>query len=629
MGVDIKPGYSPGSKRAARYCVTILRDGKVVASYDDVPLYRIVRLIIEHHVDVVAVDNVYELVEGAKSLYRLAKIIPSWCNIVEVTWTPNGYRDVASLAREHGLPIPSDPQSTSLVNALLAERGLGREVKLHCDRTYIIVSKGRTPSQGGSSSDRFKRSVRASVLAAVREIKGVLDANKLDYDLVVKRSKGGLERGFFVVYAPYEKVRELISPLKHKNIKIKVETAPDMPLRESPRRVILGIDPGMSVGVAILDLAGTPLLVKSFKTPDRELILRTILSIGRPLLVAVDVAKPPELVEKIASMLDAILYTPEQDLSVEEKNSLTSRYVERYNVELEDSHARDALAAAIKAYGHIKPVIDEVASKIRGIPGVSLEDAVSRVLRGMPLSMALEELFKRELGEKEPEQAIIERPSERKALEPNEELKVRVRELEQTVKRLEEELAKRDREIQNLILELKLAKRAQPREEYERAIERLKLELEALRKALEEKSRRVEELERRALILEEVLLGVGRGDYVVVCKSSRIESCRGELVYLDDPTRLELAVNYAKTHKSGIVVTSLREGVDWRSLRVPVVVSTPILELRDHVILPSSVKEEVKALWRMIEELEERERRERIIRLIREYQESRRKMGLE
>jgi predicted RNase H-like nuclease (RuvC/YqgF family) len=172
MGVDIKPGYSPRSRRTPRYFVVVIRNSEVVAKYDDVPLYRLIRLIIEHHVDVLAVDNLYELTGSVRGLVKLSKLIPPWCKIVEVTWTPEGYKSTEVLAKEHGLPKPTDPESTAFLNAILAEKGFGREIKLHVDRVYVVVSKGRTPHQGGASSDRFKRGIRASVLQVVKENQG-------------------------------------------------------------------------------------------------------------------------------------------------------------------------------------------------------------------------------------------------------------------------------------------------------------------------------------------------------------------------------------------------------------------------------------------------------------------------
>jgi len=627
MGVDIKPGYSPRSRRTPRYFVVVIRNSEVVAKYDDVPLYRLIRLIIEHHVDVLAVDNLYELTGSVRGLVKLSKLIPPWCKIVEVTWTPEGYKSTEVLAKEHGLPKPMDPESTAFLNAILAEKGFGREIKLHVDRVYVVVSKGRTPHQGGASSDRFKRGIRASVLQVVKEIKEILDENKLDYDLVVKESEGGLERGFFIIYAPMEKVREIVPSIQHKNVKVKIEPALSGKSPIEPKKtVILGLDPGVSVGIAILDLNGQPLMVKSYKTPDRELIIDSILSHGKPIIVAVDVEKPPEYVKKIASLLDAILYTPEEDISVDEKQEIVAKYLEKFSIDVEDAHARDALAAAIKAYGHIKPIIDEVDSKIRGIVGISRDEVIGQVIRGRALSDVLEELFMKTLSRGEESRLEHREKPVKSSSEETQRLQLKIRELEQVIRRLERELERREEQIKNLELELNyLKKKPITIEEYERRIAQLKLEIELLRKSLDEKTRITEFFRDRIMLLERILVEMGKGEYILICKSSSMEACSGQPVFLDNPLHLEQAISYAKAWKTGIVTIAGTENLNWHDLRVPIVIEQPVLELGNYVLVKSTIIGEIKKQWGLIDELESKERRDRIIKMIKEYQESRRK----
>ena len=57
----------------------------------------------------------------------------------------------------------------------------------------------------------------------------------------------------------------------------------------------MGLDPGMTVGVAILDLSGEILDVNSFKEVSRAYITRHIINYGKTVLVATDVHNPPKL----------------------------------------------------------------------------------------------------------------------------------------------------------------------------------------------------------------------------------------------------------------------------------------------------------------------------------------------
>jgi len=628
MGIDIKPGHSPRSNRPPRYAVVILRDGGVIDKLDNITLYNAIRLIIEYHVDVLAVDNLSEIAKNSRDLARLSKIIPSWCKVVEVTNTGDTYIKTEELAQRLGLGQTNlSPIDTALVVAYAAYKGIGKEVKLTSDRVYIVVSKGRTPTQGGSSTDRFKRSIRASVLQLVKEIKEVLDKNELDYDLVVKESDGGLERGFFIVYAPLEKVREIVSPLDHKNVKIKIKPAyRSKSIRELKRNVIVGIDPGASIGIAALDLDGNPLFVYSYKNPDREKVIETILAIGKPVIVSVDVAKPPEYAKKIASTLNAILYYPDEDLSVDEKQRLVNEYVASYNVEVPDTHARDALSAAIKAYKQVKPLIEEVESKIRGINGLNRDEVVLQILKGRPLSEVLEEAFMKILTrhESEEQRTRVERRKLTVNTEDMQKLQARIIELENTVKRLEEALRARDELIENLELELRLLRRRPVSEEYDRKINQLQIENESLKKAITEKNSIIEFLRDKIMSLQRIIVDTALGKVTIACKSSYVNDCRNLPVYVDNALHIEECIKYAKMYRTGLIVSKEFETLNWDDIRVPIIRADPLLDLGEYVLVEESLVKEIDNTWRKIEEMEANERKERILRMIKEYQESRR-----
>ncbi|MEM0000207.1 MAG: DUF460 domain-containing protein [Desulfurococcaceae archaeon] len=630
MGIDIKPGHSPRSSRTPKYAVVILRDGRVISRLDDVPLHSIIRLVIEYHVDVLAVDNIYEVVGSSKDLARISRIIPSWCKVVEVTSTESGFVSVEELATILNLQVkPTTSLDTALINAYAAYLGYGRVVKLPPERVYIIVSKGRTPSQGGASSDRFKRSIRASVLQLVREIKEALDKNHVDYDLVVKESDGGLERGLFVVYASPDKVRAIISPVRCRNVKISVKPVTTVRTVTKHRRVvILGLDPGISVGVAVLDFDGRPLLVRSYKNPDREQILAEVFSVGKPVIVTVDVAKPPEYVRKIASMLRAQLHTPDEDLSFEEKQKIVNEYLSQHNIDVPDTHARDALAAAIKAYKHIRPLMEEIESKIRGMSGVDRDEVVVQVLRGRTLSDVLEEVFLKVLSRRrirgvEAAERKVEKPY--RDSDETARLRSKVSELENAVKRLEEELKRREELLKSLEVELKLLKKRPLDEECERKLNQVQVELDALKRLLDERSNLVGTLRDKVSLFEKLLVDTAMGKNTIACKAQAISVCKGLPAYVEKELDITKCVEYARSHRTGILVPR-RFGVQGlEALRVPVVEVDVVADLGDYVLVNSGVLEEIKNEWKRIEELEARERRERIFKMIKEYQELRKK----
>lgn len=624
MGIDIKPGSSPRSTRVPRYAVVVLRDGNLIAKYDDIPLYSLIRLILEYHVDILAVDSIYELAGSSREIARLSRLIPTWCKIIETTASFGEYIDTGLLARKLGLSHPKDPLETAYLNAYAALSGYGKEVKLHADRVYIIVSKGRTPGQGGASSDRFKRSIRASVLQVVREIRDKLEASKIDYDLVVKESDGGLERGFFIVYAPFEKIKEVVTPVEHKNIKIKVKPAVSVKsIREERRRIIVGVDPGTTVGIAILDLNGQPLLVKSYKNPDREVVIEAILSIGKPVIIAVDVSKPPEYVRKISSLLDSILFTPEEDMSIDEKQRIVNEYSSIYKIDIPDWHSRDALAAAVKAYKQVKPLIDEVESKIRGIGDIDRDDVVAQVLKGKALSEVLEDLFRKRL-EREVTVLGEERTSiTRRQSEEEERLRQKIVELESTVRRLEAELKRKEDIIRNLEYELRSTRKPSLTEEFERKLYQVQVELDIARRSAKEKDNIIDLLRNKLAELERVIVETGLGKYALVCKASSLPDCSGLPIYLDNVVYIEEVLKYVKQHRTGVIIPPGSKSMTSDSVRVPVIEATPILDLGNYIVVDSRVIDEIKSAWSMIEKEEAKERRERILKLIKEYRESR------
>ncbi len=614
--------------RVPKYSVVVLRDGVVYKEMESVPLYKIIRLIFEYHADILAVDNLNEIVESPRDIAKLSKLIPPWCRVIEVAGVEQGLVEVArkfNIESSHLTPLQA-----ARVCAHAAFNGIGREVKLYVDRTYVVVSKGRTPLQGGSSSERFKRSIRACVLRVVREVKESLEKSGFDYDLLVKKSKGGLEKGLFVVYAPVERVREVISPLRSRNVKITVKpvlTSCQVTEESSSRLVILGVDPGTTIGIAVLDFTGKPLLVASSKVPDREQVIGEVLRLGKPVVIAVDTSKPPEFAKKLASKLGAVLYTPEHDLTVEEKHKISSEYSTLYAIDIPDSHARDALAGAVKAYRSFKSLIEEVESKMRGLRGIVREKIIVEVLRGKSLVEVLDEYFMHELsrgfklGQKVPP-VMKSNESVRGELDK---LHARIVELESSVKKLEEELRLRDRLVEELQVELRAVKKRDLSEECERRIQNLLLEIESLRKILREKESTLNSLLQRVVSLEEAISGLIRGDLVGAIKASSLKNttCTNKPVYLDYPKHLPNDLLECIKREKSVLLTPPGVQIDWKVVKVPVVEVSPILDLKDYVLVASSSLSSVKELWRTIEEFEAEERRRRIMEMIEEYKKSR------
>ncbi|RLF10616.1 MAG: hypothetical protein DRJ98_05685 [Thermoprotei archaeon] len=415
VGVDIDPGSSPLSSKAPRFSMAVLSsNGSLLSKAEGVGLRSLIRRLWRLKPTILAVDNIYEIAKDFKDLVRLLRTLPEGLKLVQVTGTPRDPKPLTEVAASYGLKIPAKPTplQSAIAVAKLALMGAGFEVKVFEPETRIVISRARSYGAGGMSFDRFKRDARSLVLQATRELCEELRSRGLDYDLFTRGSRRGFDRSLVVVYAPKGMLRGAVKSIEEKGVKVKVFEPSSEEIRFIPREgsdlirakqgryLIIGVDPGMVTGLAILDLRGRPLLLVSRRSMDRLSISRLILDYGSPLIVASDVNPPPTLVEKLSSMLRVILHYPSYSLTVEEKRRLTMEAEENYGIRVKDSHQRDALAAALKAYMHYKNKLEQVEAHLRasGLK-VPLDEAKALVIKGLSIQEALRRLVKTEAEE--------------------------------------------------------------------------------------------------------------------------------------------------------------------------------------------------------------------------------------
>lgn len=108
--------------------------------------------------------------------------------------------------------------------------------------------------------------------------------------------------------------------------------------------IIMGVDPGLTTAVAIIDLSGNPIALKSKREFSKSEIIKFVSEHGIPLIISTDKANIPFLIEKLAATFGCKVFSPSQDISVEEKNELAK------DIQTNDMHEKDALAAAMIAY---------------------------------------------------------------------------------------------------------------------------------------------------------------------------------------------------------------------------------------------------------------------------------------
>ncbi len=654
VGVDVRHG-SPESSTPPHYSAVILRGEEVINEYEDVSIGRLIRILWDTLPKAIAVDNVYELAPNKSKLLNLLSLLPPDIEIVQVTGVGSEKLNVKLLAKSLGIEVYSKPQplQTAYIAALAAQKGFGYRVKLIEDKSKIIISRGRGSSKGGMSHDRYVRNIRAGILRVTKEIKSTLDSNNMDYDLLITKSSGGLSRSTFIVYAPRSKVLSLVKPLKTHSIKVEVRpvysskivfeplNAPEES-KVSTKPLIIGLDPGTWTGLAVLDINGVPLLVKSSKNLDRAEILLLLTQYGRPVIVATDVASPPESVKKLAAVFKAVLYSPSRDLGSDEKDLLLESLRNNYPwIKTSDNHERDALASAYKAFLSYADKFEQAEAYIsRFNVQLDVDRVKEAVIRGKTIAEAVEEELERVVSLKESVEAGAggrikarsHKSSENRALKK---LQLRLRALEAEKASLQAEARALKSEIERLEVELRNLKQTiNPINEYERQASLLKEENKSLRKKISQLEESLNSLERDYAQLQKLLERALMNGFKVIPKPSSVnaESIKSidfkpsgviRAVYTDSPVNGD-TLELLKSSKIAIATPMPEHYLN---------ACVPVIDLRiyEHycigslVIVEPLVEAVINSEWRKIIESEERERRNAVIKVLEEYRAERAK----
>ncbi len=169
--------------------------------------------------------------------------------------------------------------------------------------------------------------------------------------------------------------------------------------QKSNHGIIVGFDPGLTVGIAILDLMGNLLSLKSFKEIRRSEIISHIICHGRTVLVATDVYPTPKTVKKLASTLNSKIWSPYKNMSVESKIYIVDSYlhgndIDKNTLELpQNAHERDALAAAVKTYRDHLNKFRQIEKRAEKAEITEMVDTIkTMVINGTSISNAIEQI---------------------------------------------------------------------------------------------------------------------------------------------------------------------------------------------------------------------------------------------
>lgn len=121
-------------------------------------------------------------------------------------------------------------------------------------------------------------------------------------------------------------------------------------------KLVAGIDPGTTIGWAVFDLQGRLVSSGAQKGLDRDALIAKFTKLGKVISVGTDKAKVPSLVSEVATRFGARVFSPLQDMRVDEKREMTGRF------EFGSSHEMDAVASAIVAMRKLQPLLRKIHS---------------------------------------------------------------------------------------------------------------------------------------------------------------------------------------------------------------------------------------------------------------------------
>ncbi|MFB6156234.1 MAG: DUF460 domain-containing protein [Haloferacaceae archaeon] len=488
-GVDVQSGDVRGDAPSFALVAFDGRDEDQSVERDVVTFRKLRRLIEAEEPAIVATDNVYELAADKDALIRFLDWLPHGTRLVQVTGDERP-ESLSRVAKRHGVPYGKDPMDEAEAAARLAAGNVGHEVSAFTDTTRVKVSRGRSTGGGGWSQDRYTRRIHGSVKRRAREVEDKLDGAGLDYEREVTEKYGGYANATFVVEAPPENIPVSTGRAGDTRVEIERERQDGIEFEPLVRRrdhVVVGIDPGTTTAVAVVDLDGEPLEVYSTRTDDTAAVVEWIIERGRPVVVAADVTPMPETVEGFRRSFDAAGWTPTTDLPVDEKLHRTR------DAAYDNDHERDALAAALFAHDDHADQFERIGAKVP--PQFDRGEVVARVV-GSDESV---EAVLADLREDEGDEAEESSHEPRELSEEERKirrLERRVERLESHVEDLEGTVAEKEARIEEYEEKLSEARREERRDVRERReVQRLKRENERLERERDRERERAEDLE--------------------------------------------------------------------------------------------------------------------------------------
>lgn len=616
LGLDRLPSYSGFSLVMADQSNILLR--KEVASREEI--FEIVRL---HKVDAVAIDNIYEL--GSEQEIKSFMSYLYTADLVQVTGSPiHGFKPLSLIGKELG--ITKGEKLFSLKSAEVCARavflGQGYVVKLFDPETRVTISRRRSFGPGGMSAGRYRRSIQGAILSLAKGIESALRSRGIDYDLSLRRGSHGVESAMFTIYAPRNQLSGVIRPIRTSSLNVRVTPLFSRSFDFEPigakaeqvhkRHLIVGVDPGMVCGLAVLDLNGKVIHLSSGRGISRGHITRMISSLGKALIFASDVRPPPSMVLKLSASHNAITYFPEQSMKTSEKLEIVEKLALEQKLDVTDSHQRDALSAAYKAFSFYKNKLEQCVSHVKELGvQVNLDEIKAQVIKGMSIKDAIA------ASTTPPPVRMVPRKRRSSERELINVLEGRLANLQSERDYLSLKVKSLEERIEELELELRVVKKRErasaPPETYEmeRRISALLAEVAKLRTDLEAEKT-------KTLKMMSNMVSLASGESLIFLKSptlkDAIKSCRdGAFIRRVEPLTDELKRDLRNSPLKFIITSEGSPDNLMYELEIPVILLRDLgyVDYEDFVVVDRASFENVMEVARqkLAEHLKEKKRK--------------------
>lgn len=384
----------------------VTSDGKN-KEWSNISRSKLIKITRQHKAKYLGTDNPTEILFNGESIDSFCSLLPTQCNFVHINLTKTGSTvSLNKLLMQYNINTKwkkLSPVLTARAIVKLIQMGVGMKLEPFENETIIEIGKPRRSGKGGWSQSRYERQGEEIVARASKIVRLTLEKSKLPFDQITRSTKYGAKQSRFHVFTYRTKVIRIIKSLSLYPAKIKIWSPKKSVITQKPityderkhraqfhnhiQRLIVGIDPGMTTGVAALDLNGKVVTVFSRKNLSKGNLVSDLSNYGIPVMVCSDVYPVPTFVNKLASTYNAEISFPTTQLTQEEKRQLANQV--DLNTKI-DSHGRDALSAVMMSYNKLKPHFNKLEKEVltrkekdlaKGliIRGISTTDSISAV----------------------------------------------------------------------------------------------------------------------------------------------------------------------------------------------------------------------------------------------------------